>query len=149
MSSEKVPSEEFQRTGEDVAIPREEKPEDTRIPSPELEDSALLGATITTPSSHAQGLATTIYRIGLAQRVFEIFIVGGMGLYLGLVLGEMRRTYDYFGESFDDIYKSWVLFEYDIGCILAAIFTDALVSFRYIFYEIQIFKYLYLHRECL
>ncbi len=105
-----------------------------------LEDHTPIEASITTHSSHVpqpgrlQKLTVTIYRIGVAQVVFGIFIFSGIGLYLGLVQHEdVGRRRDYFGESCQYIYPmypSWVFFDHDEGYIQAAIVGGVMVRLQ-------------------
>ncbi len=133
MSSETVHSGESEGKRKDITIPTTEKQDGTGFPTPEMDNDASLDTRSTTRLIHVSELATKVYRIGLVQLIFGIFIFCGMGLYLGLILVEMGRSYSYFGENCDDIYDSWEFFYFDEGYIIAAIVTGFLVSFRPIF----------------
>lgn len=123
MSSEKVDSEEPEWKG-DVIIPTSGKQDDTSIQVPEMENNTRS----TTRLINVSELATNIYRIGRMQLIFGILIFCGMGLYLGLILVGIARSYVYFGERCNGIYESWEFFEYDEGYIIAAIVTGVIVS---------------------
>ncbi len=138
MSSEKVPSEESKAQRKDLTNATREMQDGTCVPAPEMENDASFDTSSTTRLIHVSELATKIYRIGLVQLIFGIFIFCGMGLYLGLILVEVARLYKYFGQSCDDIYGDWYLF-FDLGYIIAAIVTGVIVSFRHIFSSIKIF----------
>ncbi len=140
MSREIAPEEEFEEKRKDVGMPTTEKQDGTCIPTPEMDNDASLDTRSTT-LIHVSDLATKIYRIGLVQLIFGIFIFCGMVLYLGLILVEMARSYSYFGENCDDIYESWIFFEVDEGYIIAAIVTGFFVSFLHILSKTKIFIY--------
>lgn len=64
-----------------------------------MEDSSFLGTSDTPRLIPPPEVAKEIYRICLVQLIFGFLIVCGMALYLGLILGEMRRGSDYVGNS--------------------------------------------------
>ncbi len=128
MASEKVSIEESE--GKDATTPTTENQDRTCITAPEIENDVHLNTRGTTKLIFVPELATKIYGIGLVQMVFGIFIFCGMGVYLGVTLGERRSRYSYLGESCYNVYDryEYSTVGYNQGNIIAAIVTGVIVS---------------------